>query len=464
MDKQTFSSPILQSRIQSRDVQKSEKAFGYFLGPCLAYMAYTALAGTYLTQFYTDVLGIGGIFLTWMPLISKILSGILGLVIGRIIDRTHTVQGKARPWILASGCLLALCGGALYAVPRASYGVQIAWVIISYYLFFSLAFNIYSLSHGLMLPLSTRDTKQRDSLSMLTSMATSMLPGMLTTIIMPLLVSRIGVGDGARGAWLAVMGLISALAVPATLLEYYFTRERVCGESGKQKEISYASQIRACLHDRFWVTILAFTMVLYICNNLSTSTMLYYCNWVLANSVASGAGKQILVNMIGQAPLGFGVLILWPMVKKFGKHNVTMVGFMIAAAGSLLAFFAESSMAGVLAGLFIKSIGSLPTYVMAAFLAEAMDHVEEVNGFRADGFSASISSIIQTVSMGLSQSLLLAGIRAFGYIPPETSAQVITQSATVISFFRICFVGVPAVGYLVCAALIFYHKHCTGRC
>ena len=315
-----------------------------------------------------------------------------------------------------------------------------------------------------MLPLSTRDTKQRDSLSMLTSMATSMLPGMLTTIIMPLLVSRIGVGDGARGAWLAVMGLISALAVPATLLEYYFTRERVCGESGKQKEISYASQIRACLHDRFWVTILAFTMVLYICNNLSTSTMLYYCNWVLANSVASGAGKQILVNMIGQAPLGFGVLILWPMVKKFGKHNVTMVGFMIAAAGSLLAFFAESSMAGVLAGLFIKSIGSLPTYVMAAFLAEAMDHVEEVNGFRADGFSASISSIIQTVSMGLSQSLLLAGIRAFGYIPPETSAQVITQSATVISFFRICFVGVPAVGYLVCAALIFYHKHCTGRC
>ena len=198
--KKILTSSVFQSRIQSEDVQKREKALGYFLGPCLTYIAYTALAGTYLTQFYTDVLGLGGILLTWMPLLSKILSGVMGLWIGRLIDKTHSAQGKARPWLLSSGLLLALCGFLLYAVPRASYGIQLAWVIISYNLFFSPAFNIYSLSHSLMVPLSTRDPKQRDSLAMLTSMATSMLPGMLTTVIMPLLVSKIGVGDGARGS------------------------------------------------------------------------------------------------------------------------------------------------------------------------------------------------------------------------------------------------------------------------
>ena len=456
--KKLFDASVFRSRIRGDEVQKSEKALGYFLGPCLTYMAYTALAGTYLTQFYTDVLGIGGWLLTWMPLISKILSGILGLVIGRLIDKTRTSQGKARPWLLGSGILLTVCGILLYAVPRASYGVQIAWVVVSYNLFFSLAFNIYSLSHSLMVPLSTKDTKERDSLAMLTSMATSMLPGMLTTIIMPLLVSKIGVGDGARSAWLTVMGVLSILAIPATLLEYYFTRERVRTGGQADQAVSYLQQVKACFCNRYWLMITAFTLILQVCNNLSSGTMLYYCNWVLGNSVASGAAKQILVNMIGQAPLGFGVLLLWPLVKKFSKRKVTIVGFSIAAAGSLMVLLAGDRMVYVLVGLFIKSIGALPTYVMTAYLAEALDHVEQTSGFRVDGVSASISGLIQTAAMGLSQTLLLAGINTLGYIAPETTAQVVEQSASILRFFQTCFAAAPMLGYILCAVIICFYK------
>ncbi|MDE6963000.1 MAG: hypothetical protein K2P30_05160 [Lachnospiraceae bacterium] len=44
---------------------------------------------------------------------------------------------------------------------------------------------------------------------------------------------------------------------------------------------------------------------------------------------------------------------------------------------------------------------------MVSLLAEALDHVEMQNGFRANGLSASINSIIQTVVMGLDQTLVL---------------------------------------------------------
>lgn len=221
MKKVDFSSPLLQSRIQTEDTRKSEQWLGYFLGPCLVHMIYTGIAGTYLMQFYTDVLGLAGVILTMMPLIAKVLSGVIGFFIGRIIDKTRTVQGKARPWILISGPMLAVCGFLLYAVPQASYALQIAWVVVSYNLFFSLAFSVYSLSHAMMVPLSTRNTKQRDSLAMLSSMAISMLPGALTTVAMPLLVRQIGVGDAARGSWLTVMGILSVFAIPATLIEYF---------------------------------------------------------------------------------------------------------------------------------------------------------------------------------------------------------------------------------------------------
>ena len=59
-----FSAPALDSRIKSANTQASEMWLGYFAGPCFVYMVYYAVAGTYLTQFYTDVLGITGIFIT----------------------------------------------------------------------------------------------------------------------------------------------------------------------------------------------------------------------------------------------------------------------------------------------------------------------------------------------------------------------------------------------------------------
>lgn len=457
--KKLLTGDVLNSRIRSPQVQKSEKVLGYFVGPCLVYMVYTGLAGTYLTQFYTDVLGLAGGFLTLMPLLSKLLSSLTGLLIGRMIDRTRTKQGKARPWILASGLLLTVCGVLLYAVPKSSRAVQIAWVVISYNLFFGLAFSVYSLSHSLMVPLSTRDVKQRDTLAMLTSTGTSMIPGMLSTIIMPVLVSKIGVGVEAQGSWITLMGILSILAIPAVLVEYYFTLERVTAETEvhTQQTATFKQQVYACLHDKYWLIVIGLTLALNLCNSFSSSSMLYYCNWVLGNSVETGAGKQILVNVIGQAPLGYGVLILWPLVKKLGKRRVAVLGFSLAAVGSLLVLLWPDNLVMVLVCLFIKSMGAIPTYIMASLLAEALDHVEWRHGFRADGFSASVNSMVQTVALGIAQTVLLAGIHGFGYIVPETASQTILQPEAVRSFFSWCFVGMPMLGYGIGALLMCFY-------
>ena len=47
----------------------------------------------------------------------------------------RTRQGKARPWVLISGVMIAITGCLLYAVPQASYQVQIVWIVVSYNLF-----------------------------------------------------------------------------------------------------------------------------------------------------------------------------------------------------------------------------------------------------------------------------------------------------------------------------------------
>ena len=457
-----LSRPVFDSRIRSANTQKSEGFLGYFLGPCLVYMAYYAIAGSYLTQFYTDVLGISGTLMTMIPLFSKIVDAITNVIMGRVIDRTHTKQGKARPWILLSGVLLAVTGALLYMVPQAGYQAQIVWIVVSYNLYFAFAFTIYNMSHTLMIPLSTRNTKQRDGLAMLTSTGTTMLPGLLTTIILPIMINAFGVGEGSQGTWVQMMSIISVLALPATLLEYYFTKERVTeantGNDGekKAKDVSFKQQIKACFTDRYWVLIMLFMFTYVITNQLSTGCILYYCNWVLGNSVDSGTGYQVLVNAIGQAPLGLGIMILWPLVRKFGKRMVTLVGFLFGALGSLMVILVGSNLGLVLVGLVIKSFGALPTYTMMAQIAESLDHIEWKNKFRADGFSASMYSIFTTIAAGIAQTIILGGVNRFGYIAPASNVEVINQPDGMKTFFVVCFVGAPMLGYLIGALIMAF--------
>ena len=212
-------------------------------------------------------------------------------------------------------------------------------------------------------------------------------------------------------------------------------------------------QMKACFSNKYWIVIMGAWVVFQIASCLVSNSMLYYCNWVLSDSVTGGAALQVIVNAVGQAPLGFGVFLLWPLARKFGKQRVFVVGFGLAAVGGAITFF-SGSLAGAIGGLVIKSFGVLPSYLFMALLAEALDHIEWTNGFRADGFSASVYSIIITVSSGISYGILNGGISLLGYIQPATSDTVVNQPAAVQLFFKLCFAGLPAIAFFIIAFLL----------
>ena len=257
--------------------------------------------------------------------------------------------------------------------------------------------------------------------------------------------------------------LLSVFALPAVLIEYYFTKERVTEESindageNNMEVVPMADQIKACLTNKYWLMVMAVWALFQFSQFLSTNCMIYFANWVLGSSVAEGATNQVLINAIGQFPLGIGIVVLWPLVKKFGKRWVFQIGFVIGTIGCLIVMLNPTSLIGVVAGLFIKSWGALPTYAIAAVLAEAMDQVEYTSGFRVDGFTASINTIIATVAAGIGQSIILGGINTLGYIAPASSADVITQPHAVQTFFTWAFVGICMIAYLVMALIMTFY-------
>ena len=455
-----FDSPALDSRIKSQNVTGSERWIGYFLAPLLVYCAYTTLAGTYLNQFYVDVLKLGtvggGAFLVLLPILSKIFDAITNLAMGVIIDRTKTRQGKARPWILISAPLVMITGIMLYWIPKASANVQAIWVAISYNLYFAFSFTIYNMSQALMVPLSTRNTRQRDNLALFLSMGQSMIPGSIIYIVFPMLVLPwLGV-QGER--WVLVMSILSIAVLPGTILQYYFTKERVSEDAAASdaQRVPLMMQIKTCLSDRYWIIYMLIWITFQFSQCLYGAASNFFGNWVLGTY--NDGTTIMLMNAVGQGPLGLGVFLLWPIAKKFGKRRTLFVGMLMATVGSLLVYLNPTNMGAVLGALAFKSFGMLPTYLFAAMMAEAMDHIEWKTGYRCDGFTATVSSVIITVMAGASTSVFNAGLNTNGYVPPASDGSWLPQNAATQNWIAMAFALIPAIVYLIIAVLAFFYK------
>ena len=479
---------VFNSQVKSKNVTGREKWLGYLVGPIGALLLNAVLA-SYLNIYYTDVLKLttiwGGLFLTLFPLVSKGIDAVTNVLMGYIIDRTKTKQGKARPWLLLSAPLVTITGVLLFVVPNGSETLQVIWVLLSYNLFYSFAYTMYCMSHSLMVPLSTRNTTQRGGLSVFNQISTIMVSGIVVALLFPMLIMPVlGVN---KDLWIIVMSILSIICLPLILLEYYFTKERITEESfGKreEKKVPFKLQLKAIFTDKYFILLIAYFLVYTIGSTLKNVGLVYYCNYVLGTY--NDGTTQTLVSVIGGLPMGMGIFLVWPLAKKFGKRNVTMAGFIIYAIGSAICWINPTNLVMVLVGQFIKNIGGLPcAYVFMALFADTLDHMEWKTGFRSDGTAMSIYNIIMVAAAGVCTGIFNYFLSSTGYVAPvlqseyltnmakyagyttqktaeqiaamgSTDAVAFVQSSGTNTFITFAFVGLEVITGLACAGILFF--------
>ena len=470
---------IFDSRVKSKNVTGKEKRLGYLLGPCGALLL-NATLNIYLNQYYVDVLGLGalfgGLFIALFPIFSKIIDGVVDILYGYLIDRTKSKQGEGRPWILLCAPLLAITGILLFTVPQADPGIQAIYVVITYNLFYSFAYSIYNMAYNLMVPLSTRNTQQRNLLSVFTQVSTIMISGILVALILPMVVLPfIGVD---KTMWIIVMSIVSTIALPLTLIQYYFTKERITEEKRDQQEkkIPFKAQLKAAFSDKYIYLLMVYFMVYTLGVQFKNLGLVYFSNYVLGEY--SDGITQTMISVIGGVPMGIGIFAVWPLVKRFGKKNVTFAGFLIYALGSAICCIAPDNMVIVLIGQFIKNIGGLPcAYVFMALMADCLDNLEWKTGFRSDGVVTATYNIVSTTVTGVGTGLFNFGLSANGYVAPITGevssditntvqktienadgsiSTIFNQNDSVINFIVFAFLGFEILTGLISALLIWF--------
>lgn len=445
--KSFFDNPLLSTKVKSAKAKIfPEGALGYFVGPTLALLSNSILSG-YLNKYMTDVLNMtvwAKDFLTWLPIISVIFVVLGNIVVGRLMDHSKTRAGKARPILLLSAVLSVVALIVLFiATPfnteeSPTSIITLVVFAIGYNLWFAVAYPFYYTPHSSLVTLSTRNSTDRSLLATISN-ATALAAMGLTSMILPFFMGLLFVdnknGNGginpqaSYNNWRIFVIALMVITFIGTIIEYYFTRERITEESfslqqgdgaEQKKAVPLSKQAKVCLKDKYWWIIICFFFLYQLGGMLKNCSQIYYCqSWFPINgeySAANGGTFQGTLSIIGAIPTAVGMLLVWPLANKIGKGKSILFGAFISVIGGAIGFIDPSNFALVTTSFVIKALGSTPAmYISLALMADMLDHEEAVYGIRTDGLTMTVYGAIMAGMTGIANGIINAVLVAAGY-------------------------------------------------
>lgn len=481
--KSFFDNPLLSTKVKSAKAKIfPEGALGYFVGPTLALLSNSILSG-YLNKYMTDVLNMtvwAKDFLTWLPIISVIFVVLGNIVVGRLMDHSKTRAGKARPILLLSAVLSVVALIVLFiATPfnteeSPTSIITLVVFAIGYNLWFAVAYPFYYTPHSSLVTLSTRNSTDRSLLATISN-ATALAAMGLTSMILPFFMGLLFVGNGNENGgidpqksyhnWQIFVIALMIITFIGTIIEYYFTRERITEESfslqqgdgaEQKKAVPLSKQAKVCLKDKYWWIIICFFFLYQLGGMLKNCSQIYYCqSWFPINgeySAANGGTFQGTLSIIGAIPTAVGMLLVWPLANKIGKGKSILFGAFISVIGGAIGFINPSNFALVTTSFVIKALGSTPAmYISLALMADMLDHEEAVYGIRTDGLTMTVYGAIMAGMTGIANGIINAVLVAAGYDSADLTHNLgNVQQATLWTF-----IGGETICY-ACIAILFF--------
>ncbi len=446
-----FDSPFWDTRIKSANVHGKERWLGYVVGP-FGVMLLQSIVNSYFNKYLTDTLGFTitrgmwiASFMVVFPLLSKALDAVTNVLMAKILDQTACRQGKLRPWFILSLPITVASIILMFAIPDMSAKAQAVWVIISYNLFYSVGYTMWYMAYELSAALSTRNVKQRSGNSMAGQVTKNIGTGIIS-ILFPTILSLIShsVGGDKQG-YLVTLSVMCVIAVPLTFIQYFYTRERiteerrtteVTGDQAGIKEASFGTQLKACLKDKYWIMFIVLIFIYQVLNALKGVSQIYYAGWVVpGNAYGEAAAIQARFTMIAMAPMGPMLFVVLPLIKKFGRSKMIIIGSVIAFVGAVLAFFGAGSTMPVYAGTGLGGVGAMfYVYTMMSFTGDAIDHVEYSQKVRVEGLTAALVGFMHSLANGIGQGLFNLGLMLSKYATPEQIGTIEKNGRTIETF------------------------------
>ncbi|WP_334352302.1 MFS transporter [Companilactobacillus sp. HBUAS56257] len=444
---QTQSKKITQTA-DSNYAPKFLEKFAFGMGDFWTSLGYNSIA-TYLTMFYTDIVGISAATAAIILLSVRFVIAIWDLIIGVLVDRTHTKYGKARPWVLFGGIAYGISFIFLFTNPFAGINPNLA-IVYAFAIYFIVNFfySAVNIPYGSLNSLITSNSDQRTKLNIYRMTIANIAALILSLIAMPFI--NLFPSNSPKG-WLILFGIIGILIPFGYWFTFHFTKERVqpvIKESTQIEHVSVKRQFSALLKNKYWWITTIFGLGNWVLTGIANGMLAYEAKYVLNNSN--------LVAVLGIAtilPVVIGLPLSEPLIKKLGKRNSIIAGFLLLIPSSLLMLIDPSNQVLIFICILLRQIGLVPMNAAAnPMLTDVIDYGEWRFGIRADGLVFSANSFASKIGMGLS-SAMVAWVLAFS----NYDGTLAHQSSHTINMISNGFIWIPVIAAIALIILLMFY-------
>ncbi len=405
---------------------------------------------SFLTFFYTDVLGINAGIVGVIILISKFMDGISDIWAGNLIDHTHTKQGSARPWIMLSALLLALAYVFLFTVPNVALVGKIIYIFISYNFAMTIAFTLLNAAVNALPIYMTDDSKSRSSAYSIRMIFAGLVQAIFSLVFLNIVKAM---GDD-QVAWIKVSVILGIISFFACLVTYFGTHEKnedvKNREAGNEAEdVPLRTALSSLMHNKYWFMVLGIVVII-VFHQVATLTVgVYYAKYILFDTTL--AGSLILYHHAGGA---VGMLAMPALLQKgISKKKAAVFGGILMVIGSVIAII-NCKGAFLIISLAMRGCGfGIVNGVYYGMLADTVDYGEWKTGVRTLAVNTSVGTVGQKLGSGIGTAIIGFALSACGY-----NGLAKTQSAAAIGCIKSIFIVMPLILYILLLVLLHFYK------
>lgn len=405
--------------------------FGYACSNTGLAMSYMLILG-FLSFYYTDVVGISAGVVGTIMLVSRVFDGVTDLVMGWLMDRTHTRWGKARPWLFAVAIPHAVACILAFAVPAGAAEMQkYIYIFVTYNLLNAVTYTMCSVPvyAGNCLLTDSQEEHAKSGIWMQIGAAVSLLIVQYTCVSM---VTKLG---GDFRAWTLAVAFYSVIGAVLMMFSAVTIRERI-EIKPEEKSIPFRKRIKAIFSNKYWVLYTLVWLLMTVMEQGTGAGGMYYAAHVLGDESTYAIFSS--VQTMGQLVILLAAMTF--VVRKLGNVGCTVWSFVFTGIACLIQMFTVnwgvilfcSVLKGLAYAFFLGAQGGM--------MADAINYGSKKAGFDNSGIGNAGITFGSKCGAGLGMALVGWILEFSGY---DGTAAV--QTAGGIMGVKIIFLIMPIV-------------------
>lgn len=416
---------------------------GYGLGDFGCNMSF-AFINNYLMVFYVTCMGIKAKHFAVIILLAKIFDAINDPIIGGICDASKPGKdGKFKPWIKWASLPLLVSSILMFIyAPNAPYALKIA-MCLSLYCVWSVAYTSVNVPYGSMQSVITTQSDERSSLSTWRSVG-AMFAQIPVMILLPKLVYDSKTSNPRGNVFIYIVGVMGLIGFVSFILLRKLTTERVEPTVNNEQKFNYFKTLASFFKNKpmMGVTISSvayLALMMTVTNSMQYVFMCYFKNTKIIP----------IATIIAGLPIGLGIVITKPLLKKFTKKQLCTYPFAISAVAAGIATFVRFDNPYVWIAFIGVSMFGTCFYLtlMWALVADCIDYQEEKTGRREEGSIYATYSLFRKIAQGVGASIIALSLDLTGY---SEKLDALSQAEGVPEKIYTMTGALPLIGALIC--------------